>query len=82
MENGKSPKVVVKEEGMLQITDPEEVRKIVLDTMNSNLEQVNNYKTNPRVLDFFIGQVMKNSRGKANPEITRKVLSEELEKTL
>lgn len=82
VENGKSPKVVVKEEGMLQITDPEEVRKIVIDTMNSNLEQVNNYKTNPRVLDFFIGQVMKNSRGKANPEITRKVLSEELEKTL
>ena len=82
VENGKSPKVVVKEEGMLQITDSEEVRKIVLDTMNSNLEQVNNYKTNPRVLDFFIGQVMKNSRGKANPEITRKVLSEELEKTL
>ena len=82
VENGKSPKVVVKDEGMLQITDPEEVRKIVLDTMNSNLEQVNNYKTNPRVLDFFIGQVMKNSRGKANPEITRKVLSEELEKTL
>ena len=82
VENGKSPKVVVKEEGMLQITDPEEVRKIVLDTMNSNLEQVNNYKTNPRVLDFFIGQVMKNSHGKANPEITRKVLSEELEKTL
>ena len=82
VENGKSPKVVVKEEGMLQITDPEEVRKIVLDTMNSNLEQVNNYKTNPRVLDFFIGQVMKNSHGKANPEVTRKVLSEELEKTL
>ena len=67
---------------MLQITDPEEVRKIVVDTLNSNLEQVNNYKTNPRVLDFFIGQVMKNSRGKANPEITRKVLSEELDKTL
>ena len=82
VENGKSPKVVVKEEGMLQITDPEEVRKIVLDTMNSNLEQVNNYKINPRVLDFFIGQVMKNSHGKANPEVTRKVLSEELEKTL
>ena len=82
VENGKSPKVVVKEEGMLQITDPEEVRKIVLDTMNSNLEQVNNYKTNQRVLDFFIGQVMKNSHGKANPEVTRKVLSEELEKTL
>ena len=82
VENGKSPKVVVKEEGMLQITDPEEVRKIVLDTMNSNLEQVNNYKTNPRVLDFFIGQVMKNSHGKANPEVARKVLSEELEKTL
>ena len=82
VENGKSPKVVVKEEGMLQITDPEEVRKIVLDTMNSNLEQVNNYKTNPRVLDFFIGQVMKNSHGKANPEVARKVLSEELDKTL
>ena len=82
IESGKSPKVVVKEEGMLQITDPEEVRKIVLDTMNCNLEQVNNYKTNPRILDFFIGQVMKNSRGKANPEITRKVLSEELDKTL
>ena len=82
VENGKSPKVVVKEEGMLQITDPEEVRKIVLDTMNSNLEQVNNYKTNQRVLDFFIGQVMKNSHGKANPEVARKVLSEELEKTL
>ena len=45
-----------------------------------NESQLEAYKQNPKLFDYFIGQVMKKSRGKANPAITAKVLKQELDK--
>ena len=81
IEENKNPKKVIKESGMEQITDKEEIRKIVLEVLEENKEVAKDYNPEKgRMLDFFIGQTMKKSRGKANPEVATKVLKEELEK--
>ncbi len=80
MDSGKEPATIASELGLSQISDPEEVRKIVLEVINENMNLVDDYKAGKRVFDFFIGQIMKKSRGKANPVITSEILKEELEK--
>ena len=72
---------VIKESGMEQITNEDEIRKIVLEVLEENSEAAKDYNPEKgRMLDFFIGQTMKKSRGKANPEVATKVLKEELTK--
>jgi len=79
IEENKTPKKVVKESGMEQITDVESIRSIVLEILEENKEVALEYNPEKgRMLDFFIGQTMKKSRGKANPEVATKVLKEEL----
>ncbi len=81
IEDKKSPKQVVEDEGMMQITDTSEIESIIDGVINENLEQAKTYDpTNPRILDFFVGQVMKKSRGKANPAMSREMLANKLEK--
>ena len=80
METGNSPESLVEELGLSQISDEEEIRKIVLEVISENDKLIEDYKNGKRVFDYFIGQIMKKTRGKANPVITSKVLKEELEK--
>lgn len=80
IEDKKTPKQVVKDEGMMQITDSSEIENVIDEVINENLDQSKTYDpTNPRILDFFVGQVMKKTKGKANPAMSRKMLSEKLE---
>ena len=80
LEEEKDPVKLVNELGITQITDEEEIRKIVLEVIEENPTQLEAYKQNPKLFDYFIGQTMKKSRGKANPAITAKVLRVELDK--
>lgn len=80
LEEEKSPIELVKEMGLSQITDESEIRNIVLEVINENSNLVEDYKNGKRVFDFFIGQIMKKTRGRANPVITSRILKEELEK--
>lgn len=80
LETGKEPSILVSEMGLSQITDETEIRNIVLDVINENLSLVDDYKAGKRVFDYFIGQIMKKTRGRANPVITSRILKEELEK--
>lgn len=80
LETGKDAKVLVDELGLSQIGSEEEIRSIILEVINENPELVTSYKEGKRVFDFFIGQVMKKTKGRANPVITSKILKEELEK--
>ena len=80
METGKSPSELVKEMGLSQIVDETEIRNIVLEVINENLNLVDDYKAGKRVFDYFIGQIMKKTRGRANPVITSRILKEELDK--
>ncbi len=82
IEDGKTPDSVVSELGLSQIGDEETIRNIVLEVIQENANLVEDYKNGKRVFDYFIGQIMKKSRGRANPVITSKVLKEELDKRL
>lgn len=80
LEEGKDPVKLVNELGVTQITDEAEILKIITEVIQENQTQLEAYKQNPKLFDYFIGQVMKKSRGKANPAITAKVLKQELDK--
>ena len=63
-----------------QISDKEELEKIIDTIINTNPNQVNQYKNGKdRLFDFFVGQVMKNTKGKANPIITKELLHKKLD---
>ncbi|MEE3343448.1 MAG: Asp-tRNA(Asn)/Glu-tRNA(Gln) amidotransferase subunit GatB [Bacilli bacterium] len=80
IEEEKEPITVVKESGMTQITDEKELMTFINEIMEENPEQIEAYKKQPRLLDYFIGQMMKKTRGKANPSLASKLLKEELDK--
>ncbi len=62
-----------------QISDPDELGKIIDEIISSNPAQVEQYRSGKdRIFDFFVGQVMKNTRGKANPITTKELLKEKL----
>ena len=82
METGKSPSYLVDEMGLSQITDENEIRNIILEVINDNLNLVEDYRAGKRVFDYFIGQIMKKTRGRANPVITSRILKEELDSRL
>ena len=63
-----------------QISDKEEIRKIIKEVFNENSKVVDDYKSGKNVNGFMMGLVMKKTGGKVNPGITNMVLSEELEK--
>lgn len=81
LEQQKEPQTIVKEKGISQITDDSEIRNAVKEALNEQPESVLKYKEgNERILDFFVGQVMKKTKGKANPSVASAILKEEIEK--
>ena len=81
LEEEKSPLDIIKESGIKQNTDDSEIRNIIIQILDNNNENVEKYKSGrTNLLDFFVGQVMKQTRGQANPEIASTILKEELEK--
>jgi len=63
-----------------QISDPEEIRKIINEVFSENTKVVEDYKSGKNVNGFIMGLVMKKTGGKVNPGVTNIVLREELEK--
>ena len=81
LENNTDPVKVVSEKGISQIGDANEIKEIVNKVLDNNLENIEKYKSGKtNVLDYLVGQVMKETRGKANPAITRTMMQEELER--
>ena len=80
LEQKKEPEKIVKDEGMMQITDVNQIEEIVNEVLNENQKQALDYDpSNPKALDYFIGQIMKKTRGKANPGIASKIMKEKLD---
>ncbi len=67
LETQKSAKVIVEEKGMSQITDESSIEKIVDKIINENADKVAQAKEKPKMIGWFVGQVIKESQGKANP---------------
>ena len=79
LQTGKSPEAVVKEKNLIQVTDEGEIMNIVDQILTDNPEQVEEYRSGKeKVFGFFVGQVMKASKGKANPAVVNKLLKERL----
>lgn len=80
MESNKSIKEIIKENGIENITDDTEIRKVVEEVITSNPESVKDYKNgHDRAIKYLMGQVMKETHGRVNPKIAMDILVEELQ---
>ena len=76
---GDSPKKIVESKGLSQISDPEKIKVIVDKVVSSHQDQLKQYQAGKnKLFGFFVGQIMKESRGRVNPEIVNKFLMERL----
>ena len=78
-EDGGDPETIVKEKGLVQITDNSAIEKFVDDVILANPDQVKQFKEGKeKVIGFLVGQVMKQSGGKANPGAVNSMLKEKM----
>ncbi|HEX2257814.1 MAG TPA: Asp-tRNA(Asn)/Glu-tRNA(Gln) amidotransferase GatCAB subunit B, partial [Afifellaceae bacterium] len=77
-EGGGDPRAIVEERGLKQVTDAGAITAIVDEVVAANAEKAAEAKANPRLVGWFVGQVMKASGGKANPQAVNQVLREKL----
>jgi aspartyl-tRNA(Asn)/glutamyl-tRNA(Gln) amidotransferase subunit B len=81
IENGGDPETIVKEKGLVQISDEGELRKIVNGILDNNEQSIVDFKNGKdRAFGFLVGQAMKETKGKANPQMVNNLIREELEK--
>ncbi len=75
LDEGRKPKDVIEEKGFEQISDSSEIDKIVSEVLAANQQSVSDYKNGKdRALGYLVGQVMKLSKGKANPSVAKEKL--------
>ncbi|AXI32355.1 MULTISPECIES: Asp-tRNA(Asn)/Glu-tRNA(Gln) amidotransferase subunit GatB [Priestia] len=81
IENGGDAKKIVKEKGLVQISDDATLRKFVTDALDANPQSIEDFKNGKdRAIGFLVGQIMKASKGQANPPMVNKILLEEINK--
>ena len=74
-ESGKDADTIVKEEGLVQITDTGAIEEIVKQVIANNQQPVADFKSgNGKAIGFLVGQVMKESKGRANPGMVNELL--------
>jgi len=79
--NKEKPQEIIENEGLEQISDLEELNKIVDNIIKNNYKSVEDYQSGKtKLLSFFVGQVMKETQGKANPKIVNELLKGKLKK--
>jgi aspartyl-tRNA(Asn)/glutamyl-tRNA(Gln) amidotransferase subunit B len=76
--DGGNPQAIVEERGMKQVTDLSAIEKVVDEIVAANPDKVEQAKTNPKLIGWFVGQVMKASGGKANPQAVNDLLKRKL----
>lgn len=81
MIDGKDPDKIIKEEGMKQISNKEDVLVFVNEVIKENAQSIEDYKNGKdRALGYMVGQIMKKSKGKANPKLATEILKQEIDK--
>lgn len=80
-DGGKDPQTIVKEEGLEVVSDEGAIVAMVKKVLEGNPQSVADYKSGKeKAFGFLVGQAMKESKGKASPQVINKVLKEELDK--
>jgi len=78
-ETGKDPSDIIKEKDLGQVSDSEELARAVQEVIDENEKSVEDYKKgNENAIQFLVGQMMKKTKGKANPQVARELLEKEL----
>jgi aspartyl-tRNA(Asn)/glutamyl-tRNA(Gln) amidotransferase subunit B len=75
---GGEPRAIVEQRGMKQVTDVGAIEKVVDEIVAKNPDKVADAKNNPKAIGWFVGQVMKASGGKANPQAVNDALKKKL----
>ena len=80
-ENPRKPSQIIEEKGWIQISDEGQIKEVVLKILAENEQSVIDYKAGKdRALGFLVGQAMKETKGKANPQMLNQMFLEELNK--
>ncbi len=77
-DTGEDPGKIVEEKGLKQVTDAGAIEKVVDDIIAANPKQVEQVKEKPKTMGWFVGQVMKATGGKANPQAVNEILKKKL----
>ncbi len=78
-DTGESPNTIIESKGLQQKSDPNELKKIIDKILTDNEDKVKQYKSGKdKLFGFFVGQVMKVSEGKANPQLVNDILKKKL----
>ncbi len=79
VKSGENPSKIVEDKGLIQISDPAIISAIIDEVMVKNPDNVEKFKAgNTKLLGFFVGQVLKSTGGKANPQAVNKLVAEML----
>ena len=78
LENNEDPEEIVEKEGLKQVSDSGELEKIINNIITNNPDQVEAVKLKPKLMGWFVGQVMKETNGKANPKLVNDLLNDKL----
>jgi aspartyl-tRNA(Asn)/glutamyl-tRNA(Gln) amidotransferase subunit B len=80
-QTGERPEKIVKEKGWVQILDEGEIETAITRAMEGNPKQVEDYRNGKeKLFGFFVGEVMKQTKGKANPKLVNDLLKKKLQK--
>ncbi|ASF38167.1 Asp-tRNA(Asn)/Glu-tRNA(Gln) amidotransferase GatCAB subunit B [Halobacillus halophilus] len=81
VEKGGDPEKIVKDRGLVQISDEGQLTEIVTTILDNNPQSIEDYKNGKdKALGFLVGQVMKETKGQANPPMVNKIILAEMEK--
>ena len=80
LEKGGSPKALVDKKGLAQVSDPSAIEPLIDEVIAAHPDELEKYRGGKtKLLGFFVGQVMKKSRGKADPKLTNQLLKQKLD---
>ncbi len=77
---GKLPQAIIEEKGLKQVSDTSTIEKLISEILADSTKQVEEYRAGKnKVFGYFVGQVMKKTKGKANPQVVNQLLKKALE---
>ena len=81
IENDTDPKAFVEAKGMVQLSDPAQLTPIIDAVLDDNQQSIDDFKAGKdRAIGFLVGNIMKQTRGKANPKVVNQILMQEIKK--
>ena len=81
IEKGGNPEQIVKDKGLVQISDEGALLKVITEVLDANPQSIDDYKNGKqKAVGFLVGQLMKATKGQANPQLVNKLLLEEINK--